>query len=118
MKFLYFSTSCEIDGLFDVLEDIKISDFGVKELYSNYESNIIKKDSLIVYEIKSGNKERELLEQMLYRSHFINQYIKFIYNKPIYYIGFYRTKKISELELKESKVEENKIVNEKNKEKK
>jgi len=48
MKFLYFSTSCEIDGLFDVLEDIKISDFGVKELYSNYESNIIKKDSLIV----------------------------------------------------------------------
>ena len=117
MKFLYFSTSCEIDGLFDVLEDIKISDFGVKELYSNYESNIIKKDSLIVYEIKSGNKERELLEKMLYRSHFINQYIKFIYNKPIYYIGFYRTKKISELELKESKVEENKIVNDKNEEK-
>lgn len=111
-----FSTSCEIDGLFDVLEDIKISDFGVNELYSNYDDNkIIKKDSLIVYEIKSGNKERKLLEQMLYKSHFINQYIKFIYNKPIYYIGFYRTKGITESEFKEYKVEENKIVNDINK---
>ena len=54
---------------------------------------------------------------MLYRSNFINQYIKFISNKPIYYIGFYSSKKISELELKEPKVGENKIVNDENKEK-
>ena len=89
--FLY-SSICQIDGLFNTEKDIDISDFKIRKSYSNFESDTIKANSLIVYEIKSGNREKDLVSQMSERGHFIGKYLNLIYNKPIYYIGFYRNK--------------------------
>lgn len=100
LKISLYSTSCEIDGLFEVQEDIHLNNFKVKEIYTNNNDNkIIKKDSLMVYEIKSGKQDVALIDQMYKRGHFINQYLKFVYNKPIYYVGFYKSKDNTEQEI-------------------
>ena len=53
---------------------------------------MIKHDSLIIYEIKSGDQEKKLIRKMRKRCHFIYQHLKIIYIKPIYYIGFFKEK--------------------------
>ena len=78
-----YKSSCEIDGLFICLNNINLDDFKAKIIYSNFERNFIEKDSILVYEIKSGNKKIELSKQMQTRCHLIYYYLNFIYHKLI-----------------------------------
>ena len=92
INLLLYETEVEVDGLFDILSDIKLSKFQAEILYSNNSDNILENNSLLVYEIKSGDKKEELVEQMNTRCLFIHEFLKSIYNLPIYYIGFYKKK--------------------------
>ena len=103
-----YSTKCEIDGLFESLDNIKLSSFGINEIYSNYSDKIIEKNSLIVYEIKSGKKEKKLINQMMKRCFFIQKYLNNIYDKQIYYIGFFRAKKYNDKKESFEEEKENK----------
>ena len=89
-----YKSSCEIDGLFICLNNINLDDFKAKIIYSNFERNFIEKDSILVYEIKSGNKKIELSKQIQTRCHLIYYYLNFIYHKPVYYLGFVNEKLI------------------------
>ena len=55
--------------------------------------------SLLIYEIKSGDQLEDLKEQMSKKCHFICNYLKVFYDKPIYYIGFYKNKKSKKIEI-------------------
>ena len=66
---------------------------------------------MLVYEIKSGNKKEELLEQMNKRCLFIHEYLKTIYNLPISYLGFYKKNRQNNIDSIESKQSENKMKN-------
>lgn len=90
LNLIIYSSKCEIDGLFEVLGDINISEFKAKLLYSNYTDGSIKSNSLLIYETKSGNKKIKLKNQILKRCNFIYNYLKLILDKPIYYFGFYK----------------------------
>jgi len=90
LNLIIYSSKCEIDGLFEVLGDINISEFKAKLLYSNYSDVNIKSNSLLIYETKSGNKKIKLKNQILKRCNFIYNYLELIYDKPIYYFGFYK----------------------------
>ena len=60
---LYLS-SCEIDGLFDVEKDINLSIFQASEVYNNNNNDMIKANSLMVFEIKRGYQEKKLIKAM------------------------------------------------------
>jgi hypothetical protein len=60
-------------------------------------------NSLLLYEIKSGDQLAKLKEQMSERCHFICNYLKVFYDRPIYYIGFYKDKKLKEIEINSDK---------------
>lgn len=94
-QILLFPTECEVDGLFYVEENIPLSKYKSEEIYSNIQDKIIKKDSFLVYEIKSGTKIMDLIDQMKRRGNFIQRYLEFISKKSVFYIGFYNTKKSS-----------------------
>ena len=73
----------------------------------------------MVYEIKSGNHEKKLTKEMKKRCYFIYQFLKTIFNRPIYYEGFSREKEINPIlsfDLEEEKIftEEKKILNKNN----
>ena len=87
---------------------LKLSSFGINEIYSNYSDKIIEKNSLIVYEIKSGKKEKKLINQMMKRCFFIQKYLNNIYDKQIYYIGFFRAKKYNDKKESFEEEKENK----------
>ena len=89
-KIFIYRSSCEIDGLFYVEKKIDLSEFKLKKIFSNFNEQYINKDSLLVYEIKSGDQENKLLEQMKRRGNFIYRYLNSIYSKNVYYLGFYR----------------------------
>ena len=89
-KIFIYRSSCEIDGLFYVEKKIDLSEFKLKKIFSNFNEQYINKDSLLVYEIKSGDQENKLLEQMKRRGNFIYRYLNSIYSKKVYYLGFYR----------------------------
>ena len=84
----------------------------------NYQEKNICADSLLFYEIKSGDKQNQLKNQMKKRCHFIINYLRIFYGTkvPIYYIGFYRDKNNYNYEsdseknyiLKENLIDENK----------
>ena len=90
MDIFLYSSACVIDGLFVCQDKINLSKFKFKKIYANNNDNYITTDSLIVYEIKSGNPEIKLINQMKQKGNFIYQYLKSIYNKLVYYIWFYR----------------------------
>ena len=92
---ILYTSSCEIDGLFVAEDKIDLSSFQLKMTYSNCKDNYINRNSLIIYEIKSGNQEKKLIEQMEEKGNFIYQYLNSIYVQKIYYIGFYRKKNFS-----------------------
>ena len=45
----------------------------------------------MIYEIKSGDQEEELINQIYEKGFFIYKYIQSIFNKPIVLLGFFRT---------------------------
>ena len=89
---ILYSSSAEVDGVFDVLSNIELSEYKADIIYKNYIENNIKDNSLLIYEIKSGDKQMELINQMKKRCHFIVNYIKLIYKdiQHIYYFGFFK----------------------------
>ena len=89
-KIFIYRSSCEIDGLFYVEKKIDLSEFKLKKIFSNFNEEYINEDSLLVYEIKSGDQEDKLLAQMKRRGNFIYRYLNSIYSKKVYYLGFYR----------------------------
>ena len=89
-KIFIYRSSCEIDGLFYVEKKIDLSEFKLKKIFSNFNEQYINENSLLVYEIKSGDQENKLLEQMKRRGNFIYRYLNSIYSKNVYYLGFYR----------------------------
>ena len=89
-KIFIYRSSCEIDGLFYVEKKIDLSEFKLKKIFSNFNEQYINEDSLLVYEIKSGDQEDKLLAQMKRRGNFIYRYLNSIYSKNVYYLGFYR----------------------------
>ena len=82
--------SVEIDGFFEITREINLIEFGADIIYSSTKNNHIESNSLMIYEIKSGNAKKKLLNQMKKSFHFIYNYLSFFYKVPIYYIGFYR----------------------------
>ena len=50
---LLYETEVEVDNLFNILSDIKLSKFQAEIQYSNNSDNILENNSLLVYEIKS-----------------------------------------------------------------
>ena len=82
--------SVEIDGFFEITREINLIEFGADIIYSSTKNNYIESNSLMIYEIKSGNAKKKLLNQMKKSFHFIYNYLSFFYKVPIYYIGFYR----------------------------
>ena len=106
---MLYASSCEIDGLFVTEDKIDLSSFQLKMTYSNCKDNYISPNSLIIYEIKSRNQEKKLVEQMEERGNFIYQYLNSIYDKQIYYIGFYRKRNIRNNILLNNEIEDNKI---------
>ena len=113
-KIFIYRSSCEIDGLFYVEKKIDLSEFKLKKIFSNFNDQYINEDSLLVYEIESGDQENKLLEQMKRRGNFIYRYLNSIYSKNVYYLGFYR--KIYE-NNNENNLSENNGNSEENKEK-
>ena len=113
-KIFIYRSSCEIDGLFYVEKKIDLSEFKLKKIFSNFNEQYINEDSLLVYEIESGDQENKLLEQMKRRGNFIYRYLNSIYSKNVYYLGFYR--KIYE-NNNENNLSENNGNSEENKEK-
>ena len=89
---LLYVAKCQIDGLFDIIKETKFSDFQADQIFSNHNQESIQEDSVMVFEIKSGDQPKKLIRQMKNRCYYIYQYLKTIYNKPIYYIGFYKEK--------------------------
>ena len=93
LSLIILSSKVEIDGLFEVFDKINLSSFKAPIKYSNYINNNIQKDSLLLYEIKSGNQPKKLINGMKKRCQFIVKYLHIFYNRPIYYFGFYKGKK-------------------------
>ena len=91
IEIFIYSSSCEVDGLFEVESDFDIKKFQINKTYSNNNTSIISKNSIMIYEIKSGDQEIKLINQIYERGFFIYKYIQSIYNnKPIVFIGFFR----------------------------
>ena len=93
LDLIIYSSEAEIDGLFEVIDNIHLSEYKAESIYTNYSENEIKAKSLLLYEIKSGDKLDKLISQMGKRSYFIFKYLKLLYDIPIYYFGFYRKMK-------------------------
>ena len=118
LTLIIFSSEAEVDGCFEVKEETQLSVFQVPISFMNYQEKNICADSLLFYEIKSGDKQNQLKNQMKKRCHFIINYLRIFYGTkvPIYYIGFYRDKNNCDYEsdseknyiLKENLIDENK----------
>ena len=59
LDLVIYLSSYEIDGLFDVEKDINLSIFQAPDIYNNKNEDLIKGDSLMVYEINSGDQEKK-----------------------------------------------------------
>ena len=90
IEIFIYSSSCEVDGLFEVESDFDIKKFQINKTYSNNNTSIISKNSIMIYEIKSGAQEIKLINQIYERGFFIYKYIQSIFDKPIVFIGFFR----------------------------
>ena len=90
IEIFIYSSSCEVDGLFEVESDFDINKFQINKTYSNNNTSIISKNSILIYEIKSGDQEGKLINQIYERGFFIYKYIESIFNKLIVFIGFFR----------------------------
>ena len=91
LSLIILSSEAEIDGFFDVIDQINLALYKAPTVFSNFEDNYIKPNSLLLYEIKSGDKPEKLKNQILKRCNFIIKYLTFFYKKPIYYFGFYQS---------------------------
>ena len=111
IEIFIYSSSCEIDGLFEVSSDFDLGKYKVNNVYSNNENKIIKKNSILIYEIKSGFQEDKLINQMYESGFFIYKYLEFVYNGPIYYIGFFTSNPNDSININIKK-NKNKIKNE------
>ena len=103
LELIIYSSEVEVDGFFEIFEDIQLDSFGADKIYLNFEENYMSSNSLLLYEIKSGDQLAKLKEQMSERCHFICNYLKVFYDRPIYYIGFYKDKKLKEIEINSDK---------------
>ena len=112
LDLIIYESKCEIDGIFEVFNDIKLDEFKAENIvYANFSESIIKSKSLLIYEIKSGDQKKKLEKQMIKRAYFIINYLKLIYDMPIYYFGFYKENPKKQnilLELEENKNAQNK----------
>ena len=123
LELIIYSSEVEVDGLFEIFENIQLNSFGADKIYSNFDENFMSSKSLLIYEIKSGDQLEDLKEQMSKKCHFICNYLKVFYDKPIYYIGFYKNKKSKKIEINSDNsqslngnhIEEAKEINMKNK---
>ena len=121
LELIIFSSEVEVDGFFEIFGDIQLNSFGADYIYSNIEENCMRANSLLLYEIKSGDQLKKLKEQISERCHFICNYLKVFYDRPIYYIGFYKDKKMKEIEINSdnglslngNNIEETKEINKK-----
>ena len=107
INLLIISTDTEVDGFFEVMDDINLFSYKAQIVYSNFIKNNIEKGSLLLYEIKSGNQSNELKNQISKRCQFICKYIQIFYGtlRPIFYFGFFRENKIINYELNLDKSE-------------
>ena len=61
----FYIESCEIDGLFEIVKPINLSDFKLDKIFSSTSVNYIQENSIMVYEIKSGNQRIKLAKEMI-----------------------------------------------------
>jgi len=99
LELIVLSSEAEVDGFFETFEEIKLDSFKAQIAYSNIFEECIHTNSLLLYEIKSGNQPSNLIEQMRKRCHFICNYLKIFFQKQIYYLGFYKDYTLKELEI-------------------
>ena len=113
-ELIIYSSEAEVDGFFEVLREIELSEYKALLTYKNFEETFINANSLLLYEIKSGNKPFELKEQMQKRCQFICKYLELFYSMQIFYIGFYkdRKQKTYKLHFNDSESSKNIINNE------
>ena len=109
IEIFIYSSSCEIDGLFEVCSDFDLEKYKVNKVYKNNENETIKKNSILIYEIKSGFQEDKLINQMYERGFFIYKYLECVYDRPIYYIGFFINNPNESININ---IKKNKIKNE------
>ena len=92
IEIFIYSSSCKVNGLFEVESDFDIKKFQINKTYSNNNTSIINKNHIMIYEIKSGDQEEELINQIYEKGFFIYKYIQSISNKSVVFIGFFRRK--------------------------
>lgn len=108
LDLIIYSSEAEVDGFFEVLNKIELSSFKAPIAYLNYPEQFIKENSLLLYEIKSGNNSKDLIKQIQKRCHFICNYLNFFYKRAIYYFGFYKEKMSINYEINLEKSESSK----------
>ena len=115
LNLIIYSSETEIDGFFETMDKINIKLFKAPIIYKNYSENNITSNSLLLYEIKSGDQKEKIIEQMRKRCQFIHNYLRLFYDFsiPIYYFGFYTEKSILnyEINLDNSDSVKNNIIN-------
>ena len=100
LELILFSSEAEVDGLFEILDDIQLQAFNAEIAYSNFLANYMISNSILIYEIKSGYQPEKLVKQMKKRCRFICNYLRVYYHdKRIYYLGFYRDNTLKEIEI-------------------
>ena len=92
-----FSFWCEVDGIFRVRKDFLVKDYDISVLFSknddNYKPiNVIRKDSIMIYEIKNNANIYELENQIYIKNNFISKLLKIFpeFDKKLIFIGFVR----------------------------
>lgn len=90
IEIFIYSSSCEVDCLFEVESDFDINKFQINKTYSNNNTSIIRKNCIMIYEIKTGDQVEELVNHIYEKGFFIYKYIQSISNKKIVFIGFFR----------------------------
>ena len=89
---LLYSSQIEIDGMFVVGENFKLSEYQAEEIfYFGDKQEEIKKGSIIIYEVKSCNNLSGLLDQMVKHYYFLEKYFRTFKKydiKNFVYIGF------------------------------
>lgn len=93
---ILFLTTIEIDGFFHCSKEFEISNFQAEEVfYINKKYEKIPSESYLIYEIKSGNKLLDLLNQLLKHYTFLSKFFgifkKYNFKKFVFFC-FYRSK--------------------------
>ena len=106
-KLYIFKFLCEIDGLFLVKKNICSFDYKSQVIYSCKKNDFAKlfnipKDSIIIYEIKSGDDLQNLMMQIIKKCYFLAKFFDcfpLYKQKEIFIIGFNRYKKFGYINL-------------------